>query len=238
VTQDARFTDNLLVHNSPYMRFYAGAPLVTADRHVLGTLCVIDSRARTLGPTKQQILKVLARRVVAALDTRSEVASLQILSTTDALTGLHNRRAFNAIFTEEVLSAKRAGQPLSLILCDIDHFKRFNDTLGHPAGDRLLQSVSAALRRAARGTDHVARLGGDEFAVILPKTACDVGRQLADRLRKAVQAQFEGEPAVTLSVGVADLQPGMENGATLFSEADRALYAAKRQGRDSVAADC
>jgi diguanylate cyclase (GGDEF)-like protein len=238
VTLDARFTNNPLVHDAPYMRFYAGAPLVTADRHVLGTLCVIDSRPRTLGHTKQQILKVLARRVVAALDTRSEVASLQILSTTDALTGLHNRRAFNAIFTEEVLCAKRAGQPLSLIVCDIDHFKRFNDTLGHPAGDRLLQSVSAALRRAARGTDHVARLGGDEFAVILPNTACDVARRLADRLRRAVQAQFEGEPAVTLSVGVADLQPGIEDGATLFSEADRALYAAKRQGRDSVAADC
>jgi diguanylate cyclase (GGDEF)-like protein len=238
VTQDARFTDNLLVHNSPYMRFYAGAPLVTADRHVLGTLCVIDSRARTLGPTKQQVLKVLARRVVAALDTRSEVASLQILSTTDALTGLHNRRAFNAMFTEEFLNAKRAGKPLSLILCDIDHFKRFNDTLGHPAGDRLLQTVSAALRRGARGTDHVARLGGDEFAIILPNTTCDVARQLADRLRKAVKAQFAGEPAVTLSIGVADFQPGMESGTTLFSQADRALYEAKRQGRDSVAAEC
>jgi diguanylate cyclase (GGDEF)-like protein len=238
VTQDARFTNNPLVHNTPYMRFYAGAPLVTADHHVLGTLCVIDSRARTLSPVKQQILKVLARRVVAALDTRSELASLQILSSTDALTGLHNRRAFNAIFTEEFINAKRAGKPLSLILCDIDHFKRFNDTLGHPAGDRLLQSVSAALRRGARGTDYVARLGGDEFAVILPNTTCDVAAQLADRLRNAVQAQFEGEPAVTVSVGVADLRPGMEDGATLFSEADRALYAAKRQGRDKVALGC
>jgi diguanylate cyclase (GGDEF)-like protein len=238
VTQDPRFTNNPLVHATPYMRFYAGAPLVTADHHVLGTLCVIDSRARTLSPTKQQILKVLARRVVAALDTRSEVASLQILSNTDALTGLHNRRAFNAIFTEEFISAKRAGKPLSLMLCDIDHFKRFNDTLGHPAGDRLLQMVSNALRRGARGTDHVARLGGDEFAVILPNTTCDVARQLADRLRNAVQAQFEGEPAVTLSVGVADLQPRMGDAATLFSDADRALYDAKRQGRDSVAVGC
>ena len=238
VTQDARFKDNPLVHDTPYMRFYAGAPLVTADRQVMGTLCVIDTRARTLGRTKQQILKVLARRVVAALDTRSEVATLQILSTTDVLTGLYNRRAFDAMFTEEVLSAKRAGKPLSLILCDIDDFKRFNDTLGHPAGDRVLQSVSAALRRGARGTDYVARLGGDEFAVILPNTTCKIAKQLADRLRMAIQAQFEGEPAVTLSAGVADLKPGMENGTTLFSEADRALYEAKRQGRDHVAPEC
>ena len=142
------------------------------------------------------------------------------------------------MFTEEVLSAKRAGKPLSLILCDIDDFKRFNDTLGHPAGDRVLQSVSAALRRGARGTDYVARLGGDEFAVILPNTTCKIAKQLADRLRMAIQAQFEGEPAVTLSAGVADLKPGMENGTTLFSEADRALYEAKRQGRDHVALEC
>lgn len=238
VTQDARFTDNPLVRDTPYMRFYAGAPLVTADRQVLGTLCVIDSRARKLSHTKQQILKVLARRVVAALDTRSEVASLQILSTTDALTGLHNRRAFNAMFPAEFLSAKRAGNPLSLILCDIDHFKRFNDALGHPAGDRLLQSVSAVLRRCARLTDDVTRLGGDEFAIILPNTTCDVAQQLANRLRQAMLAQFEGEPAVTLSIGVADIQPGMKNEITLFSEADCALYEAKRQGRDSVVTEC
>ncbi|MBC7456405.1 MAG: sensor domain-containing diguanylate cyclase [Massilia sp.] len=238
VTQDARFTDNPLVRDTPHMRFYAGAPLVTAERQVLGTLCVIDSRARTLSRTKQKVLQVLARRVVAALDTRSEIASLQILSTTDALTGLHNRRAFNAIFTAKFSGAKCAGEPLSLILCDIDHFKQFNDTLGHPAGDRLLQFVSAALRRCARGTDDVTRLGGDEFAIILPNTSCDVAWQIAHRLRQAMLAQFEGEPAVTLSIGVADLQPGMENETTLFSEADHALYEAKRQGRDSVATEC
>lgn len=237
VTQDARFIDNPLVHGTPYMRFYAGAPLVTADRQVLGTLCVIDSSARTLSRTNQETLKILARRVVAALDTRSEVASLQILSTTDALTGLHNRRAFNAIFTTEFLNAKRAGEPLSLILCDIDHFKRFNDTLGHPAGDRLLQSISSVLSRCARGTDDVARLGGDEFAIILPNTTCDVAKQLANRLRQAILAQFEGEPGATISVGVADIQPDMENETTLFSEADRALYEAKRQGRGSVATE-
>lgn len=237
VTQDARFTDNPLVRDTPYMRFYAGAPLVTADRQVLGTLCVIDSRARKLSHTKRQILKVLARRVVAALDTRLEVASLQILSTTDALTGLHNRRAFNAIFTAEFLSAKRAGKPLALILCDIDNFKRFNDTLGHPAGDRLLQSVSAAMRRCARLTDDVSRLGGDEFAIILPNTTGDVAWQLANRLRQAILSQFEGEPAVTLSIGVANFQPGMENETTLFSEADRAMYEAKRKWRSSMATE-
>jgi len=238
VTLDTRFENNPLVHNTPYMRFYAGVPLVTADRQVIGTLCVIDARARALSHAKQQILKVLARRVVAALDTRSEVASLHILSTTDPLTSLYNRRAFNTIFAEQFVSAKSAVKPLSLILCDIDHFKRYNDTLGHPAGDRLLQSVSAALRRGARGSDFIARLGGDEFGVILPDTSCDVAKQLADRLRKAVQAQFEGEPAVTLSVGVADIQPGMKNRSTLFSKADRALYEAKRQGRNRVAIEC
>ena len=238
VTQDPRFTNNPLVHGSPHMRFYAGAPLVTAQRQVLGTLCVIDTRVRTLGSMEQKILKVLARRVVAALDSRLEVASLQILSTTDALTGLHNRRAFNAIFSEEFKSAKRTGAPLSLILCDVDHFKRFNDTLGHPAGDRLLQSISASLRRGARGTDYVVRLGGDEFAVILPNTTCDVARQLGNRLLKGIEAHVDGEPAVTLSVGVAVNHADMEGWSTLFEQADAALYEAKRRGRNKVAIDC
>lgn len=238
VTRDARFMANPLVRDSPHMRFYAGAPLVTVDRQVLGTICVIDSRARTLGNPERETLKVLARRVVAALDTRLEVASLQILSTTDALTGLQNRRAFNAILSEEFLSAKRTGKPLSLILCDVDNFKRFNDTLGHPAGDRLLQSISAILRRGARGTDHLMRLGGDEFAVILPNTTSDVARKLGNRLRKDIQKQFESEPAVTLSVGVAEIYPDMESWATLFGQADDALYEAKRRGRNNVAIDC
>lgn len=238
VTQDARFAENPLVHETPYMRFYAGAPLVTAQRQVMGTLCVIDPRVRLLGQTEQEVLKILARRVVSALDTRAEVASLQILSTTDALTGLYNRRAFNATFTEEFLSAKRHGKPLSLVLCDIDHFKRFNDTLGHPAGDRLLQAVAAALRRGARGTDHVARLGGDEFAILLPNTSCEVADQLAERLRLTVQNQFDDDPAVTLSVGVADFKSTMEGWDVLFSQADSAMYQAKKRGRNAVGEKC
>ena len=217
------------------MRFYAGAPLVTKDQQVLGTLCVIDTRARTLGDREQKILKILARRVVAALDGRLEVASLQILSTTDALTGLYNRRAFATIFAEEFLNAKRAGKPLSLLLCDIDYFKQFNDLVGHPAGDRLLQAISAVLRRSARGTDHVARLGGDEFAVILPNTTCDVAKQLGERLCRCVEAQFAGELAVTMSIGVAEIDTHIESSEGLYGQADDALYKAKRQGRNKVA---
>ena len=238
VTRDPRFKGNPLVHGSPHMRFYAGAPLVTADNQVLGTLCVIDTRARTLGERKQKILKILARRVVGALDGRLEVASLQILSTTDVLTGLYNRRAFNTIFAEEFLNAKREGRPLCLVLIDVDHFKRFNDAMGHPAGDRLLQSVSAALQRSARATDHVARLGGDEFAIILPNTTCDAARQLSDRLCQYVEAQFKDEPVVTISAGVAEFHWGIDTWVTLFRQADDALYKAKRQGRDGVAVDC
>ena len=234
VRRDARFIDNPLVTGAPHIAFYAGAPLVAPQGEVLGTLCAIDRVVRAISDAQREVLLLLARRIVAALDMRVELASLKVLSSTDPLTGLCNRRAFENRLAEEVKRARRYRTPLSLLLLDIDHFKRFNDLLGHPAGDRLLQSIAAILSRVARETDQESRFGGDEFAVILPNTGSALASQIAGRLCTTVSNAYMQSPRITLSVGVADLRPDMADSFALLGAADHALYEAKRNGRNQV----
>lgn len=234
VRHDPRFLDNPLVLDSPHIGFYAGAPLVTAQGAVLGTLCAIDRVVRTISDSQKEILTLLARRIVAALDMRREIARLEILSSTDPLTGLCNRRAFESRLADEFKRARRYRTPLSLLLMDVDHFKRFNDMLGHPAGDRLLQTIAAILRHGARETDQESRFGGDEFALILPNTSRALAGQMAERLRVAVCEEYVQAPRITLSMGVAELDGAMADSFALLGAADKALYEAKRNGRNQV----
>jgi diguanylate cyclase (GGDEF)-like protein len=236
---DPRAVNNPYVVAAPHMRFYAGAPLVTPGGYVLGTLCVIDLRPRNLSDSQKETLELLARRVVVALDVKRELTRLGLLSTTDGLTGLSNRRAFQEKLKNEVSRSRRYDSPLSLILIDVDNFKRFNDTLGHPAGDKLLQTIAESLRHCIRDTDQASRMGGDEFAILLPNTRCDFAHHLAERARTAVLEQYRLAPEITLSIGVAELVDKMD-GDALMAAADRALYEAKRKGRNQTvdAEDC
>jgi len=172
---------------------------------------------------------------------------LSILSRTDALTGLANRRAFDLGLAEEVSRATRHGVPLALLLVDIDHFKRYNDHYGHPAGDECLRRVAAALHEcAARPADLVARLGGEEFALLLPHQSSEGALALAERCVQAVDAAAIAHgsspvaPFVTVSVGVAQLRSGAsQDPAALLAAADAALYQAKQRGRHrAIAATC
>ena len=182
---------------------------------------------------REEELKQLNARLAQLND------ELSILSQTDSLTGLANRRAFDLRLAEEVSRAMRHGVPLALLLVDIDHFKRYNDHYGHPAGDACLRRVAAALREcAARPADLVARLGGEEFALLLPHQSRAGALALAERCVQAVDAELiahAGSPVasfVTVSVGVAELQSGTAQEPTaLLAAADAALYLAKRQGR-------
>ncbi len=160
---------------------------------------------------------------------------LDELSLTDALTGLRNVRYFRARLQEELADAARTGRPLSLLIVDLDHFKSVNDRFGHPAGDRLLEAIAAGMRSVARQGETVARLGGEEFGFLLPDTGEEGARAAAERVRGAVASSRGGlngrTAAVTASVGIA-VAPGPANPDMLYRAADRALYEAKRLGRD------
>ncbi len=154
---------------------------------------------------------------------------------TDSLTGLRNHRAFHESLLSLVQMAERSGQPLSLIMLDIDHFKQFNDRFGHPAGDELLRQVASVLQRSARAYDVVARYGGEEFALLLPNTDLREAVAVAERLRQQIAAIQNPHATITASFGVATYRHGQAP-ATLLYEADAALYRAKRLGRNCVCA--
>lgn len=161
-------------------------------------------------------------------------ARLRALAVTDALTGLHNRGAFDAKLADEFDRAARHGHPLSVILMDVDHFKPFNDTFGHPAGDAVLKAVADVLRRAARTTDLVARYGGEEFVLVLPDTDRAGAVAMAERCRGAVAAEAWDRRAITVSVGVSTRTPETADADELLQEADVALYRSKQAGRNRV----
>lgn len=160
---------------------------------------------------------------------------LQSLSTTDALTGLWNRRHLDQSLAAELKRARRYGLDLSLLLFDIDHFKTFNDTHGHDQGDRVLKAVAAATAAAVREVDVACRYGGEEFVVILPGTAAAGALETAERLRAAIAALSVDGLTVTATIGVADRgEVAAEQPAELLEAADRALYQGKRGGRNRV----
>ena len=167
-----------------------------------------------------------------------EVTMLEAI--TDALTGLFNRKAFDDRLELAVAGSLEDGTPLSLLLIDIDHFKKFNDTWGHQVGDQVLRLVGQSLRMNVKGKDTAARYGGEEMALILPETEVDNAVILAEQVRKAIGSMNivkkktrENIGPVTVSIGAAQFNPG-ESAADLVSRADYALYAAKEAGRNRV----
>jgi diguanylate cyclase (GGDEF)-like protein len=159
---------------------------------------------------------------------------LQLQSFTDPLTGLANRRHFVQALATEITRSKRYGAPLTVLLIDIDYFKRVNDRFGHAAGDGALVSVANGLRSSCRQTDLPARYGGDEFALLLPQTTAERGLHFAERLAAVLRSappSEGGAPALTLSIGVAEGARG-EAPDQLLERADQALYQAKGAGRN------
>jgi diguanylate cyclase (GGDEF)-like protein len=176
-------------------------------------------------------------------ELRSANAQLQELSRSDPLTGLANRRHFDDVKDTEFRRAQRLGQPLSVLLCDVDHFKRYNDTYGHAQGDDCLKLVADTLKQTfSRAGELPARIGGEEFAVLLPGSDTAQALSAAERLRQALvalsipHAGSQVASHVTLSVGVAQFDPAtMDRFETLLHQADKALYRAKSLGRNQVA---
>lgn len=226
------------VHGSPW-RFYAGVPLILDGRWTIGTLCILS---RTPGQPEgftTEVLHDLAALSLDLIEFRRRNSELQLLSHSDKLTGLGNRRLFDEEIERACRRAKRTGEPASLILLDIDHFKQLNDASGHPAGDAALVRVASALRDIARRPDDVvARVGGEEFALILGGTDLPAAAERAEWIRTRLEAEGIAHPAgprgkLTASLGVASTQSA-ETPDRLFASADRALYAAKAVGRNVV----
>ncbi len=159
---------------------------------------------------------------------------LAVQSATDPLTGLKNRRAFQERLEAEVGRARRYGSPLSLLILDVDHFKSYNDAFGHPAGDEVLRKVATLLLGETRSADLVARYGGEEFVVLLPDTELEGALLLAERCRNAIETADWSRRGVTISVGVSTLTLDTLDDGGLLEATDRALYEAKRDGRNCV----
>jgi diguanylate cyclase len=178
------------------------------------------------------------------IDTlRASLESVRVESLTDSLTGLNNRRMFDETLRMRINEARAQHTDLCLLMCDIDHFKRFNDTWGHHTGDQILRFLASALQSHARRDHLVARYGGEEFALIMPRVSMKMAAQTAEALRAAIQAKRlrrrstnEDLGQVTVSLGIAQLQPG-DTPQGLVERADACLYASKRGGRNQVTTD-
>lgn len=190
--------------------------------------------AERIRATNNALASVNATLTTRKSELESANARLEVEAATDGLTGLKNRRIFQERLAEEFERNLRYKAPLSLILLDVDYFKKFNDSFGHPAGDAVLKRVGAILINAARVTDCVARYGGEEFALLLPETDADGAGIIAERIRKLVEDNPWEHRAVTVSVGVCTVNPAVPTAAALLEAADKALYASKRDGRNRV----
>ena len=174
--------------------------------------------------------------LVARLRERESQAELERLSVTDALTGLYNRRHLMGTLATEVQRSRRLRRPFSVLLADVDHFKQYNDTHGHPAGDAALARIAEILRKTTRGVDCVARYGGEEFFVMLLETTVGTAAIVAERIRARVAIEEFAGGRITISIGVAECPSHGDTPESLIESADAAMYEAKDRGRDRVVA--
>jgi diguanylate cyclase (GGDEF)-like protein/PAS domain S-box-containing protein len=214
-------------------RSSVAAPVRIGGR-LWGTVGALSDRPAGLAPDAEDRLADFAALVALGIAGAEARTQLTTLAETDALTGLANRRAFDECLAAALSAARGAGRPLSLILVDIDHFKRVNDTFGHEAGDGVIRELALRLRGVSRSGDLVARIGGEEFAWVVEGAGRERARAVAARLRAAVACRvFPLAGRVTISAGVAEAAEG-DDDAALRRRADAALYDAKRRGRNRV----
>lgn len=223
--------------------------IVLINRSLVSSMDQLAAGAMRLavGDREHQIEVQLPRELTSLADAfnvmtkriREQEDALERVARTDGLTGLYNRRELDRILAEEIRRAERFGKSVSLIIGDIDHFKNFNDTHGHQAGDEALRTVARTLTENLRDVDKACRFGGEEFVVILPECDAEAAHQAAERVRAAVKAtvfHLHGEQTakVTISLGVATSPGDGDTPATLLKRADFALYKSKEHGRNRV----
>lgn len=205
---------------------------------VIGAVLLGSHQKDAFSSHQARILSILGNQAAVSLENSSIINKMEQLAITDGLTNLFNHRFFQDAFDRELERASRLNENLSLLIMDIDHFKGFNDSFGHPAGDYILKSLAHLLKKSARKIDILARYGGEEFAALLPGIDVKNARKTAERWRKAVQrASFKRENktfALTISIGFATFPSDAETKTDLIERADRALYDAKENGRNQA----
>ena len=206
----------------------------------IGVITLYHRAPRSYAPEELRFLQTFAGTVSIAIDNARLYGEQSRLAVTDGLTGLYNHKHFHEMLALEMGRARRYGQPLSLLLLDIDHFKSYNDARGHQAGDTLLRDLAGLFQSEARQHDHVARYGGEEFAFLLPQSDKRQAAEVAKRLCRAVEqralprGRSPARAVLTVSIGVASCPEDALQPLDLVGAADQALYSAKRQGRNRV----
>jgi len=224
-SRDPRFINNPFVAGDAHIRCYLGAPLTTPDGYNIGALCVFGTEPRVFTEPEKVVLMNFAKVVVSQLELRQAASR-------DVLTGALTRRSFE----DRVAQIVKDNLVGSLILLDIDHFKSINDTFGHPAGDQALQEVVSCIVKCVQGTDSIGRVGGEEFGVLLPHAASTAATILAERICTAVMQETHAaleHRRLTVSLGVAQRHDA-ETSEDWIKRTDKALYEAKRSGRNKV----
>lgn len=225
---DPRFNSNPLVTGDPNIRSYAGVPLQTPDGYNVGALCAIDYVPRDFSNAQIDILTSFASLIVDELELRR-------IAERDYLTHALTRRGFVEATAKEITRFQRYGRASVLLMFDIDHFKQINDQFGHPAGDEVLKTISAACQGHLRSNDLFGRLGGEEFAILLVETDSNTAFAAAEKIRRLISKlvfEIGAGIEVTASFGVALISSGTLTPEQWISQADEALYVAKRSGRN------
>jgi two-component system cell cycle response regulator len=230
----AAFDDSVRLHDFQSLLML---PLPVKDE-VIGTLTVAARRPGAFPSDRREMLGVIANQVAISVQNGRMYQALEEQATTDGLTGLVNHRTFQERFSGMLTRAERHGFTVALLLTDIDHFKKINDTYGHPTGDEVLRRVAALLAGSARKIDITARYGGEEFALVLEATNREGALQLAERIRQEIGEQSfdsgKGPFSATMSLGIALYPQDGRAKSEIIKNADAALYAAKHGGRNQT----
>jgi diguanylate cyclase (GGDEF)-like protein len=244
--EDSRFSDNPLVVAEPWLRFYAGCPLLAVDGSAIGVLELLDERPRSLAPGQKESLRDLARiaerelSMVSLSPAQEEIMAADAgggASRVDPLTRLWTRAAIVDILQRELAHARREGSTVGLLLTDVDQLRNLNNTHGHEAGDAALRELTRRLRASLRPYDAVGRFGGEEFLCVLPGTDMDGCILAAERIRRSVASEPilpSGNAMLAVSIGAGTSDAASIDSGTLIRGVEQAVFKAKELGGNRV----